>query len=67
LLLVKHVLVIGLVVLGVYVDRLIRRVGGATSETERESAWRRTGLSAEGATGLGALIVLLTVAAQAAA
>jgi uncharacterized membrane protein len=67
LLLVKHVLVVGLVVLGVAVDRLIRRVGEATSETARESALRRLALSAEGATGLGALIVLLTVAAQAAA
>ena len=65
LMLVKHVLVVGLVVLGVIVDRLIRRVGEATSENARESALRRLRLSAEGATGLGALIVLLTAAAQA--
>jgi uncharacterized membrane protein len=65
LMLVKHVLVVGLVVLGVYVDRLIRHLGEATSENARESAQRRLGLSAEAATGLGALIVLLTAAAQA--
>jgi uncharacterized membrane protein len=67
LMLVKHLLVIGLVVLGVYVDRLIRRIGEATSDGARESALGRLKLSAEGATGLGALIVLATVAAQAAA
>jgi uncharacterized membrane protein len=67
LMLVKHVLVVGLVALGVYVDRLIRRVGDATNENARESALRRLALSAEGATGLGALIVLLTAAAQASA
>lgn len=66
LMLVKHVIVVGLVLVGVYVDRLIRRAAEATSEDARESALRRVALSAEGATGLGALIVLLTVAAQAA-
>jgi len=67
LMLLKHVLVVGLIVVGVYVDRLIRRVGDATSENDRGAALRRVALSAEGATGLGALIVLLTAAAQAAA
>jgi len=67
LMVVKHVLVVGLVVLGVAVDRLVRRVGEATSEDARESAFRRLALSAEGATGLGALVVLLTAAAQVAA
>ncbi len=64
LMLVKHVLVIGLVVLGVNVDRLIRRIGETTSEDARESAVRRLALSAEGATGLGALTILMTAAAQ---
>jgi uncharacterized membrane protein len=67
LMLVKHVLVIGLVVVGVYVDRLIRHAGEATSDGVRESALRRVALSAEGATALGALIVLLTAVAQVAA
>jgi uncharacterized membrane protein len=67
LMLVKHVLVVALVVLGVAVDRLIRRAGEATSDDVRESAIRRAALSAEGATGLGALVVLLTAAAQASA
>lgn len=45
LMLVKHVLVVGLVAMGLYVDRLIRRGGGETSENVRESARRRLGLS----------------------
>ena len=64
LMLVKHVLVVGLIVAGVYVDRLIRRLGEATTDDVRESVLRRVALSAEGATGLGALIALLTAAAQ---
>lgn len=64
LMLIKHVVVIALIVLGVMVDRFIRRVGQATSDSARGSALRRLKLSAEGATGVGALIVLLTVAAQ---
>lgn len=67
LMLVKHVLVVAWVMLAVMVDRFIRRVGEATSDAARGSALRRLKLSAEGATGLGALIVLLTVAAQLAA
>ncbi len=66
LMLVKHALVIGLVILGVYVDRLIRHLGDAASVSARETADHRLGLTAEAATGLGALIVLLTAAAQAA-
>jgi uncharacterized membrane protein len=66
LMLVKHVLVVGFVVLGVVVNRLVRQAAEATDETARESAVRRLALSAGGATGLGALIVLLTAAAQAA-
>ena len=67
LMLVKHVLVVALVIVGVYIDRLIRHAGEATSDGARESALRRVALSAEGATALGALIVLLTAAAQVAA
>jgi uncharacterized membrane protein len=64
LMLVKHLLVVALVALGVVVDRLIRRVAEATTEPDRGSALRRLELSAEGATGLGALVILATVAAQ---
>jgi uncharacterized membrane protein len=67
LMLVKHVLVIGFVALGVTVDRLIRGLADASSEETRRSALRRLRLSAEAATGLGALITLLTAAAQVAA
>ena len=66
LMLVKHVLVIILVVVAVYIDRLIRRVGDATDDAGRDAASRRLRLSAEVATGLGAVIALLTVAAQSA-
>ena len=65
LMFVKHVLVVGLVVLAVAVDRLVRRVAAATSDGARVAALKRLELSAEAATGLGALIILLTAAAQA--
>jgi uncharacterized membrane protein len=64
LMLVKHLVVVVLIALGVAIDVLIRRAGAATDEATRASALRLTRLSAEGATGLGALIVLLTAAAQ---
>lgn len=67
LMLVKHGFVIALIILAVTVDLLIRRVGAATSESARASALRLVGLSAEGVTGFGALVVLLTAAGQAAA
>jgi uncharacterized membrane protein len=66
LMLVKHVLVVGLVALGVATHRLVRRVGEAASESARDGALRQVRLSAEAATGIGALIALLTAAAQAA-
>ena len=64
LMLVKHLLVIGLVVLGVYVDRLIRHADRASSDDERDAALHRISLSAEGATALGALTILLTASPQ---
>jgi uncharacterized membrane protein len=67
LMLVKHVLVVILVLLGVGVDRLIRAAAAVTSADARVSALHRVRLSAEGATALGALIVLLTGVAQASA
>jgi uncharacterized membrane protein len=64
LMLVKHALVVGLVALGVYLDRIVRHLGGAMTDTARASAIRRVALSAETVTGLGALVALLTAAAQ---
>ena len=65
LMFVKHLLVVGLVVLGVAVDRLVRRVDAAKSDDVRGAALHRLELSAEAATGLGALAILFTAAAQA--
>jgi uncharacterized membrane protein len=64
LMLVKHVVVVGVIVLGVLVDQSIRQVGEATGDASRTAAVRRLRLSAEGATGLGALVILLTAAAE---
>jgi uncharacterized membrane protein len=64
LMLVKHLVVIVLIALGVVVDVLIRRLAEATNDATRVLVLRRLRLAAEGATGLGALIVLLTAAAQ---
>lgn len=67
LMLVKHLFVAGLVALAVAVDLLVRRVEHAAGEDERKRTLRLLGLSAEVATSVGALIVLLTAAAQLAA
>jgi uncharacterized membrane protein len=61
---VKHLVVVVLVVLAVMVDRFIRRAGESTNDATRASNLGRVRLAAEAATGLGALIVLLTAAAQ---
>ncbi len=67
LILVKHVVVVALVVLAVAVDVYARRVASATDETARTHALHRLSLAAEATTALGAVVVLLTAAAQAAA
>ncbi len=64
LMLVKHVVIVVLIGLGVAVDVLIRRAGAASDDATRASMLHRVRLSAEAATGVGALVVLLTVAAQ---
>jgi uncharacterized membrane protein len=64
LMLAKHLVVIGLVGLGATVDLQIRRAADAPDSGMREAALGRVRLAAEAATVLGALIVLLTVAAQ---
>lgn len=63
LMLVKHVLVALLVAVGVAIDWAVRGLGAA----DDARALRRVRLGAELATALGALIALLTAAAQAAA
>ena len=67
LIMVKHVLVIGLVVLAGLVDWLIRRLPDPAAAPDREPTLGLIALLADGVTGLGALIALLTVAAQSAA
>jgi uncharacterized membrane protein len=64
LMLVKHALVVGFVVLAIAMDRSIRRAAADENGDGRALYLRRARLLAEGATGLGALIVLLTAAAQ---
>lgn len=63
LMLVKHLLVIVMVVLGFLVDYLIRGLVDADA-AGREGDMALLGLATEGATGLGAAIVVLTAAAQ---
>ena len=67
LMLAKHVLVVGFVGRAVAIDLLIRHIGRASdrARSQRELRWIRFG--AEGATGLGAFIALLTAVAQAVA
>lgn len=67
LMLAKHVVVIGFVVAGLAVDRFTRQAAAATTDEDRASALGRLRLGAEGATGLGAIITLLTAVAQLAA
>ncbi len=64
LMLVKHLLVAGLVGLGIVVDLLIGDLDWAADALTRRTAVRRIRLLAEGMTGLGAVIILLTVFAQ---
>jgi uncharacterized membrane protein len=67
LMLLKHLLVFALIGVGVAVDSVIRLAAQASEVAERESMLRYARWGAEGATALGALIALLTAAAQLAA
>jgi uncharacterized membrane protein len=67
LMLVKHLLVIGLVGLAVLIDYLIRGLGEGQIDRGNVADLRLIRLGADAATGLGAVIALLTVAAQFAA
>ena len=66
LIMIKHVLVVGLVVLAGLVDWLIRRAPDPDDSVDGGAGLGLIALAADGVTGLGALIALLTVAAQAA-
>jgi uncharacterized membrane protein len=62
----KHLLVLVLVGLGVVIDRLIRWAADVADDRARATYLRWLRWATEGATAVGALIALLTVAAQAA-
>ena len=65
MMLVKHLLVVALVAMGVVIDGSIRRAATATDSTVRDQTLRHVSLGAEAATGLGALIALVTAIGQA--
>jgi hypothetical protein len=64
--LLKHVVVVAFIAMAVAIDRLIQQVRASGSGPVRAGAWRRLALLTEGLTALGALIALMTAAAQAA-
>ena len=64
LMLLKHLVVVVLGGLAFAVDFFIRRASRAVTDGDRRSDIRLLRLSAEGATGVGALMVLMTAAAQ---
>lgn len=64
LMLLKHLVVAGLIALAIGVDLLIRRADEATDDATGTAALHRLRLTAEAATVLGAVVVLLTAAAQ---
>jgi uncharacterized membrane protein len=63
LILLKHLVVAGVVGLGLLLDRLIEGLAGWEAEPP-ETSVRTIGLLAEGITALGAIVILLTAAAQ---
>jgi uncharacterized membrane protein len=65
LMLIKHGLIVVLIAVGVTVHFMIDGVELAADDAARRAGARRLGLAAEIATVLGAVIVLLTAAAQA--
>ena len=62
--LVKHIVVGALVIVAIGIDLLVRRLPDALDRARRLKDLRMIRYASEGATALGALIVLLTVAAQ---
>jgi uncharacterized membrane protein len=67
LMLVKHGIIVALVGAGVIVDRSARRLTSAANEIELHRAIRRVRYGAETATAMGAIAIILTAMAQAAA
>jgi hypothetical protein len=63
----KHVAVVAFVVFAILVHRAIRRLDASRIDPDRRVAARSVTRNAELATASGALIALLTVAAQASA
>jgi uncharacterized membrane protein len=63
MMLVKHLLIVVMVGVAVVVDRLALAVADASDEG-RDRALELLGLAAEGATALGAIVLLLTAIAQ---
>ncbi len=64
LMLVKHLVVAAFVALGVVLHVLIQLVDEAEDDVTRAVAIRRVRWAAEAATGIGAVVALLTAAAQ---
>lgn len=64
MMLLKHLAVIGLVGLGVIIDYLIRGLPEIARDEDRAKDMRWVRFAAEGATALGALIALISAAAQ---
>ncbi len=66
LIVVKHLVVVVLVGVGVYVDLLVMpQVAGPVDEAARTAAVRRLARGAATVAGLGAMVLLITAAAQA--
>lgn len=64
-LLVKHGVIVGMLVLGVYVDAQAVRAGSAIEDPDAATAVRRFTLGAGGLTFLGLVVLLLTAVVQA--
>lgn len=64
LMLVKHVVIAALVVVAIWYDSIVRHLVGEHNGSTQARGIRKARLAAEAATGLGALVALLTVAAQ---
>jgi uncharacterized membrane protein len=64
LIFVKHLVVVGFIVVGVLIDLLIRDLAAATEPEARARIMRRLGFGTLAATALGAVIALLTVVAR---
>jgi uncharacterized membrane protein len=64
LILLKHLVVALLVGLGILLDRLIEELASWAPEAPPERSVRHIGLLAEGLTALGAVVILMTAAAQ---